>query len=238
MSEEEFKKLSLCNKVKVLSSQVLVASKENAQIPLCFFAASITKLYNILFSTFWLLFIQSFYPNGADNDFKDAKMIYSNVMIVSVCFGILFVPLMAKVADSCNPQWVLPIAFYARAASFAAFYFIVSPSGYYSYGVSVLLVLFSGMENIANDSILLRSADKEIRGVIYGVANACGFLGMLAFSICGGYLFDSISPYAPFMLVGALDLFFAVIATLLSCCGIIKNDLLEREVKRRLATGE
>jgi MFS family permease len=77
------------------------------------------------------------------------------------------------------------------------------------------------MENIANDSILLRCADKEIRGVIYGVANACGFLGMLLFSIVGGIIFDSISPYAPFMLVGGLDLSFALLATLLSCCGVI-----------------
>lgn len=72
-------------------------------IPVCFLACSITKLFNILFSTFWLLFIESFYPNGADNNFKEAKIIYSNVMIISVCFGVLFVPAFGKVADVCNP---------------------------------------------------------------------------------------------------------------------------------------
>lgn len=103
LSEEEFKKLSTCQKIKVLSRQVYKASAYNRSIPLCFIGCSITKLYNILFSTFWLLFIQSFYPNGADSDFADAKKIYSNVMIASVVGGCIFVPIFGKVADVCNP---------------------------------------------------------------------------------------------------------------------------------------
>ena len=106
------------------------------------------------------------------------------------------------------------------------FYFIKAPNGYYAYGVSVLLVLCSGMENICVDCILLRSADREIRGIIYGVANAVGYLGMLIFSLTGGILFDSVGPFAPFMLVGATDLSFALLVTLMACCGCIKNDNL------------
>jgi hypothetical protein len=40
------------------------------------------------------------------------------------------------------------------------------------------------------------------------------------------------------MFVGACDLTFAVFAALMSCCGVIKNDNLEREVKRRLEAGQ
>ena len=72
-------------------------------IPTCFIGCSITKLYNILFSTFWLLYIESFYPNGAADGYKEAKIIYSNVMIVSVVLGVMFVPIFGKVADVCNP---------------------------------------------------------------------------------------------------------------------------------------
>lgn len=191
-------------------------------------------MYNILFSTFWLLFIESFYPNGLDDGYKEAKKIYSNCMIISVVFGVMFVPLFGKVADVCNPQWVLPFAFFCRAGSIVMFFFVVSPSGYYAYAVSVLIVLCTGMENVTVDCLLLRSADREIRGVIYGVANACGYLGMLTFSLGGGVLFDSVGPYAPFLLVGCLDLVFGCLATMFSCCGCIINDQLEKEVQRRL----
>ena len=57
---------------------------------------------------------------------------------------------------------------------------------------------------------------------------------MLVFSLVGGILFDQVGVYAPFMFVGALDLAFALLTTLLSLCGVIRNDILELEVKRRL----
>ena len=49
----------------------------------------------------------------------------------------------------------------------------------------------------------------------------------MIFSISGGVLFDSVGPYAPFMMVGILDLSFAILAILCACCGALKNDILE-----------
>lgn len=118
------------------------------------------------------------------------------------------------------------------------FMFIEGPNGVYAYIVSVLMVLCTGMENVAVDVVMLRSADKEIRGVVFGVGNACGYMGMLIFSAVGGIMFDSVGPYSPFIYVGALDITFAVICTVCSLCGWIRNDILEREVQLRLKTGK
>ena len=85
-------------------------------------------------------------------------MIYSNVMIVSVVLGVLLVPVCGKIADVCNPQWVLPFAFYSRAAAIIAFCFVKKPNSIYSYVVSVLLVLCTVMENVTTDCLLLRNA--------------------------------------------------------------------------------
>jgi hypothetical protein len=57
------------------------------------------------------------------------------------------------------------------------FLFIEKPNSYFSYIVSVLLVLGTVMENVTVDCLLLRNAEKEIRGVIYGAATSCGFIG-------------------------------------------------------------
>lgn len=117
-------------------------------------------------------------------------MIYSNVMVVSVVLGVCMVPLVGKAVDACNPKWVLPFGFFCRFGAIVMFMFIKSPSGIYSYCVSVLLVLCTVIENVTVDSLILRNADKEIRGVIYGAGSACGYFGMLVFSLVGGILFD------------------------------------------------
>lgn len=68
----------------------------------CLIGACITRLYGILFSTFWLLFISS-YIGTQIKDPEAAQTIYSNVMIVSVVMGVLLVPLVGKIADYFNP---------------------------------------------------------------------------------------------------------------------------------------
>ena len=62
----------------------------------------ITKIYNILFSTFWLLFICSFIPDEIA-DTEEAEHIYANVMMVSVVFGIAGVPIIGKLTDVVSP---------------------------------------------------------------------------------------------------------------------------------------
>lgn len=98
-------------------------------------------------------------------------------MMVSVVLGVLLVPLVGKLADTADPRCILPTAFIARAFAVAMFCFIKSPATFYSYAVSILLVLGTVLENVTVDVILLRNADKQIRGVIYGFAIACGYLG-------------------------------------------------------------
>jgi len=142
----------------------------------CFIGCGITKLYAILFSTFWLLFITSFIGTKI-KDVDQAKTIYSNVMMVSVVLGVLLVPVVGKMADRISPVFMLPFAFLTRAAAVVMFCYIRDPSSIYSYCVSVSLVLGTVLENITVDVYLLRTAQKEIRGILYGIAVSCGYLG-------------------------------------------------------------
>lgn len=189
----------------------------------------ITKLYLILFSTFWLLFISSFIGTKIA-DKEEAKLIYSNVMIFSVVLGVILSLGVGKIVDEFNPQVILPLAFFFRMGAIIMFCFIHDPSSYYSYGVSVVLVTGTVFETLTTDSLLLRLADERIRGLIYSTGHSFGSLGILIFSLGGGILFDRYGPYMPFMLVGALDFLFAVLASLLACCGVVKNDIKERRL--------
>lgn len=82
----------------------------------CIIGACISRLYAILFSTFWLLFIASFIGTEIPNS-QAAETIYSNVMIVSVVLGVALVPLAGLVADKFNPQIVIPVVFLFRAGA-------------------------------------------------------------------------------------------------------------------------
>jgi hypothetical protein len=52
------------------------------------------------------------------------------------------------------------------------------------------------------------------------------------FSLGGGFLFDIISPKAPFILIGAVDASFMIIALLSTCCGVLTNDILQRDMAK------
>jgi hypothetical protein len=70
------------------------------------------------------------------------------------------------------------------------FWFIQTPDSWYSYSISVFLVLATVMETTVVDCILLRVSDREIRGVVFGTATASGYMGQFVFSMVGGLLFD------------------------------------------------
>ena len=180
----------------------------------------VSKLYSILFSTFWLLFILALEPNQ-----KKAQTIYQYVMIVSIVCGIAFVPLVGKLADNVNPQIVLPLSCITRFLACVGFLFIKNPAHIFSYFISIMLVLGTLMEQVCNEAIMFRNAPREIRGVIFGVANAFGFLGQFIFAMVGGILFDTMGPKWPFLLVGACDFTLFVITASLGYCGVIVNDI-------------
>ena len=51
----------------------------------------------------------------------------------------------------------------------------------------------------------------------------------------GGFLFDYVSPYAPFFFVGLVDLGFAITALVLAHRGILTDDISERKLKEHKA---
>jgi len=152
-------------------------------------------------------------------------------MLCSVAVAISFSPLIGIFADKVSPKFTLPFSFLMRASAIALFYFIKDPTKPFAYFVGTLLVLGTTAEQICSDCILMRNADREIRGVIFGTAVAFGYLGQLILCLVGGWLFDHVGPKSPFMYVGALDLLFGIGSIILGFCGIIKNDIEVRKLE-------
>ena len=214
--------------MKKLTRQLCNACRQNKIFPVLFLASFVTRLYYVMFSTFWVLYLTS-YVGTVFKDDKEVTQCYANLMLCSIVVAIAFSPLIGFFTDRVSPRFTLPFAFLLRALGIVLFMWIENPTHIFAYCVGTILVLGTTCEQICSDSILMRNADREIRGLIYGTAGACGYLGQLILCIAGGWLFDHVSPQAPFIYVGAMDFLFAMIVIILSLCGVIKNDIKIRK---------
>jgi MFS family permease len=155
-------------------------------------------------------------------------------MIVSVVVGLAFMPWIGKWCDRTSPQWTFPVVFFARSICLGSFYVIKDPGSWFAFLVAIMCVCSTGAETIAVDSLLLRNADREIRGTVYGMSIASGYAGQFVFALCGGFLYDKIGPVMPFMFVAGLDGLMALFSMCMVMCGYLKNDLKLRQEREIL----
>lgn len=73
------------------------------------------------------------------------------------------------------------------------------------------------------ETVFVRNLPKEVRGTMNGVQSFFGTMGVLIFVKVGGYMFDIYGPKSPFLLVGIINLTFAVIVALTGICGKLKH---------------
>jgi len=58
---------------------------------------------------------------------------------------------------------------------------------------------------LAGQTLIAQEAPINVRGSVLGVFAFCGALGLIVLSQAGGYLFDTVGPGAPFILVGCIN---------------------------------
>ena len=109
-----------------VNRQVIEACKRNKLLPVLFVASCVTRLYYILFSTFWVLYLTSYVGTLLEDD-KQVSTLYANLMLCSVIVALSFSPLIGLGVDRFSPRITLPVAFLCRASSIALFYFIHDP---------------------------------------------------------------------------------------------------------------
>jgi MFS family permease len=65
---------------------------------------------------------------------------------------------------------------------------------------------------IAGQALLGQEAPAASRGAAVGIFGLCGSIGVLSINLAGGWLFDFVSPKAPFILIGCIDAFIIACA--------------------------
>merc|ERR1712079_914470 len=92
-----------------------------------FIASMVTRLYDVMFSTFWILYLTSCVGEYLEDD-AEVSSLYAKLMIISVVFGLAFSPLIGIITDRVSPLITLPFSFTLRAISILLFCFIINPT--------------------------------------------------------------------------------------------------------------
>lgn len=187
----------------------------NPVLFMCIIGGTITKLISVLFSTYLILWIQTFVTgsNGSPKILgskEQGKTIYSNIMVIATLISAFVLPLVGKLCDTYTPKITIPFAFVFRAVTTIFFAYVENPQSMGSLGICISMIIATIVENISVDTIFNKNLPKETRGVLNGVYSMAGQLGILMYSKYGGILFDDFGPKFPFYLIGLLDLLFAI----------------------------
>ena len=114
--------------------------KKNLIFPVLFFACFVTRLYYVMFSTFWLLYLTSYVGTVFEDD-KEVSSTYAKLMMCSVAIAIALSPLIGIFTDKVSPRVTLPTAFMFRALAVLLFCFVDNPTHFYAYFCGSLMVI-------------------------------------------------------------------------------------------------
>ena len=76
---------------------------------------------------------------------------------------------------------------------------------------SILLGIGQMSVTLAVSPLMGQESPPELRGAVVGVFSVCGAAGILFVTSVGGRIYDAISPAAPFIMIGMLNGFLALL---------------------------
>jgi MFS family permease len=135
--------------------------------------------------------------------------------------SLLWLPLLGFTLDKFNRVTGVVICMTCAALGYGSMYFVdettmFTTSGFPLSGQSSLLFVALGIGQISaflGATILIsHEAPKLKRGVVVGMFNTFGAIGIFIAVAVGGRLFDSVGGYAPFLLIGALNAVVVLLA--------------------------
>ena len=157
----------------------------DAKYIICFLGAAIIRLIAVLFSNFLVLWIMSFVDDGKITQSK-SKTLYQAIILTATICTILLLPILGHVADKMRSQIVVPIAFILRGLCGYSFMWINDPTTIFSKMMCCLLIIFTVVEAISIEVLLMRGMPGSIRGTMMGMFAFFGQTGTLLFTLVGG----------------------------------------------------
>ena len=194
--------------------KVAFQAARNPRIALAYAAGVVSRGDLSVVSTFfslWLFNEATTQGLSQGDAFKLATGFYVTVQAFAIPGAVLinfFIDKVDRVA-------ALAIAMFIAAVGYLYLGFIENPLTSQMYFGAALLGLGEIFANISAISLIGSVAPVKGRGAVIGGFSFFGAVGILTVAIIGGYLFDNVSPTAPFTMVGFANICLLIIALLL-----------------------
>ncbi len=194
--------------------KVAFQAARNPRVALAYAAGVVSRGDLSVVSTFfslWLFNEATTQGLSQGDAFKMATGFYVTVQAFAIPGAVLinfFIDKVDRVA-------ALAIAMFIAAVGYLYLGFIENPLTSQMYFGAALLGLGEIFANIAAISLIGSVAPVKGRGAVIGGFSFFGAVGILTVAIVGGYLFDNVSPTAPFTMVGFANICLLTIALLL-----------------------
>lgn len=150
-------------------------------------------------------------------------------LVIGISQGVatLFAPVLGVWGDRLNRVTVMMIAFGIATVGYGWTGLVSDWTSLNAFNISALVVLGMGLSGAILGSTLLlgQEAQAELRGSIFGLQAFCGAIGILVISIGGGWLFDNIGPWSPFLAMAGANgviFLFACIVRVVSPGGVAR----------------
>tara|TARA_B100000586_G_scaffold63686_1_gene44056 strand:- start:352 stop:1683 length:1332 start_codon:yes stop_codon:yes gene_type:complete len=194
--------------------KVAFQAARNPRVALAYAAGVVSRGDLSVVSTFfslWLFNEATTQGLSQGDAFKLATGFYVTVQAFAIPGAVLinfFIDKVDRVA-------ALAIAMFIAAVGYLYLGFIENPLTSQMYFGAALLGLGEIFANISAISLIGSVAPVKGRGAVIGGFSFFGAVGILTVAIVGGYLFDNVSPTAPFTMVGFANICLLTIALLL-----------------------
>jgi len=185
-------------------SQLLIGgmrAASNPRIVLSYLAAFAGRSDNAIKGLFISAWVIQVAP-GAGIGIPDALAQAGKLMGLMGAVTLLWTPIFGLILDRLNRVTGMALAMFFAAIGYGSMGLITSPLDNAMLPAFVLLAIGQGSAIIASVTLVGQEASPVERGTVIATNGWFGAIGILIASLLGGYLFDVLGPWAPFVMIG------------------------------------
>jgi len=183
----------------------------NPRIALSYTAAFIARGDLVILGTFLTLWATQAGVE-AGMDLPEASKAGTRIFVIAQAAALVWVGVVVFLLDRFNRVTALACCMALAAAGYLGMGFVDNPLERIDLPLIVLLGIGQISAFLGSQALIGQEAPVRERGAVIGGFNTSGAVGILFCSVIGGHLFDTVSPNATFIMIGALNALVFVFA--------------------------
>lgn len=195
------------------------AGRDNPRILLAYCSAFVARGDLVVIGTFYSLWlVQAGIQAGLPADEAAARAGGMFAMVMTC--ALLWAPVMGWLNDRMDRVKAMVLAMFLAAVGYTGVALVPDPLGPWMYPLGALLGVGQISAVSASQTLIGQEAPPAYRGSVVGMFSMFGAAGILFISSVGGWVFDKIAPFAPFILIGAANALLCFAAIRIASAGV------------------